>query len=287
MSGVRVAVAGAGLGGLCLAQGLVRAGVDDRFPAPDAAMAGMDAAALHALASTAIRSWHPDLRALIAKAAVEETFLVRVRSAERVPPWTPSRVTVLGDAIHAMSPARGSGANTALLDASNLCDALCDGFTSGADVVARIGLYEERMRDYGFAAVEASGQAEADGARHANSLWLRVLRRLGSPEAQRCGRRGGPVRRWAFRWGAGHSGGALGIPVGRGGGRMLGRSRWSGPHPAADHGCPEREVTDPVSARYAPRSAMPGRVRRFTRSSPHLPTCPRPAHPARTRSPPQ
>ncbi|MFD0575876.1 FAD-dependent monooxygenase [Dactylosporangium darangshiense] len=44
MSGLRVAVAGAGLGGLCLAQGLVRAGVDaqvyERDAAPDARRQG-------------------------------------------------------------------------------------------------------------------------------------------------------------------------------------------------------------------------------------------------------
>ena len=147
----------------------------DRFPEPDAALAGMDATALHAAAGGAIRSWHPDLRALLDNAAVEETFLVRVRSSERVAAWTPSRVTVLGDAIHAMSPARGSGANTALQDAAILCAAL----TSGSDDVgAAIGGYEERMRDYGFAAVEASRQAESQNARRGNPLWLRILNRL-------------------------------------------------------------------------------------------------------------
>lgn len=147
----------------------------DRFPEPDAAMAGMDAAALHAVASTAIRSWHPDLRALLARAAVDETFYIRVRSAERVPPWTPSRVTLLGDAIHAMSPARGSGANTALRDASNLCTALTGG---GLDVVAAIGVYEEKMRAQGFAAVEASRAAETTTARRGNPWWLWVVNHL-------------------------------------------------------------------------------------------------------------
>jgi hypothetical protein len=64
-------------------------------------------------------------------------------------------VTLLGDAIHAMSPARGSGANTALMDAANLCAAL----TAGGDLVEAIGRYEKKVRDYGFAAVEASRQA--------------------------------------------------------------------------------------------------------------------------------
>jgi 2-polyprenyl-6-methoxyphenol hydroxylase-like FAD-dependent oxidoreductase len=150
----------------------------DSFPEPDAAMARMGAAALHAVASTAIRSWHPDLRALLANAAVGETFFVRVRSSERVAAWTPSRVTLLGDAIHAMSPARGSGANTAFLDAANLCAVLAAG---GTDIVAAIGGYEAKMRDYGFAAVEASRQAETQTTRRGNPLWLWVFNHLPKP----------------------------------------------------------------------------------------------------------
>ena len=40
MSGLRVAVAGAGLGGLCLAQGLLKAGVDVTVYERDARLAG-------------------------------------------------------------------------------------------------------------------------------------------------------------------------------------------------------------------------------------------------------
>ena len=116
-------------------------------------LTGMSPVDLHAVAVRAVRSWHPDVRALVGRAAADQTFRVRVRSSVRVPPWPPSRVTLLGDAIHAMSPARGSGANTALTDAGRLAAALSG---AGDEVVAAIGAYEEGMRDYGFAAVEAS-----------------------------------------------------------------------------------------------------------------------------------
>ena len=98
-----------------------------------------------------------------------------VRSSVPVLAWPASRVTLLGDAIHAMSPARGSGANTALNDAEELCRALVPAAQpESADPVTAIGADEQKMRDYGYAAVEASRQAEAEtGARRHSALcWL-------------------------------------------------------------------------------------------------------------------
>jgi 2-polyprenyl-6-methoxyphenol hydroxylase-like FAD-dependent oxidoreductase len=135
----------------------------DRFPVPDARLSELDPVGLQALALRMIRSWHPDLGRLVAAAEEDETFLVRIRTSVPVPPWPASRVTVLGDAIHAMSPARGSGANTALQDAAVLTRELA---TAGPDIVAAIAAYEQEMRDYGFAAVQASRDAERATASH-------------------------------------------------------------------------------------------------------------------------
>jgi 2-polyprenyl-6-methoxyphenol hydroxylase-like FAD-dependent oxidoreductase len=165
------------------------------FGVADERLTAMSPAELHALTARLIRSWHPDLRALHARAAVDETFLVRICTSPPVPPWPPSRITVLGDAIHAMSPARGSGANTALQDAALLCRLLTGTAGNGArtdlagsgtvragsgadrngsDLIAAVGEYERQMRDYGYAAVAASRAAEAEtGARHNRLMfWL-------------------------------------------------------------------------------------------------------------------
>jgi 2-polyprenyl-6-methoxyphenol hydroxylase-like FAD-dependent oxidoreductase len=145
------------------------------FGVPDTELTALDSAGLHALSAELIRTWHPDLRALHAAADVDETFAIRVRTSPAVPAWPPSRVTVLGDAIHAMSPARGSGANTALQDAALLCRLLT---ADGADVVAAIGDYERQMREYGYAAVAASRQAEAETGARRNRLLFWLYRRL-------------------------------------------------------------------------------------------------------------
>jgi len=118
----------------------------------------LDGDRLTALAARMTRRWHPRLRVLVSDADPAETFALAVRTSVPVAPWTASRVTVLGDAIHAMSPAGGSGANTALRDAELLARELAAQPDDPVNAVAR---YEQEMRDYGFAAVRESEQANA------------------------------------------------------------------------------------------------------------------------------
>ena len=143
-----------------------------QFGLPDERLLALSPAELHDLSAELIRSWHPDLRALHAMADIEETFVVRIRTSPAIAAWHPSRVTVLGDAIHAMSPAGGSGANTALQDAAQLCRALTT--TADGGITTAIGRYERQMRDYGYAAVAASARAEAERGTLRNPLlsWL-------------------------------------------------------------------------------------------------------------------
>ena len=51
--------------------------------------------------------------------------------------------------------------------------------TGAADVVAAIGQYEQQMREYGYAAVAASRQAEAETGARRNTLLFWLYRRLG------------------------------------------------------------------------------------------------------------
>ena len=162
------------------------AGQHAEFGVPDEQLSALDPAGLHALSAELISTWHPDLRALHVLADVDQTFAVRVRASPPAPAWPPSRVTVLGDAIHAMSPARGSGANTALQDAGLLARTLTAAAADGTDIVAAIGDYERQMREYGYAAVAASRQAEAETGTRRNRLLFWLYRRMApSPRTQR------------------------------------------------------------------------------------------------------
>jgi len=130
----------------------------ERFGLPDERLLAQDPVALHRLARDAIAGWHPDLRALVDHAEVAETFVVRINTSQPVPAWPAGRITLMGDAIHAMSPAGGSGANTALTDASVLRRELAAAARGDKAVPDAVAAYEQRMREYGFAAVAAAGQ---------------------------------------------------------------------------------------------------------------------------------
>jgi 2-polyprenyl-6-methoxyphenol hydroxylase-like FAD-dependent oxidoreductase len=77
-----------------------------------------------------------------------------------------------------MSPARGSGANTALQDAALLSRTLARATADGGNLLAAVGDYEQQMRAYGYAAVAASRQAEAETGTRRHPLMFRLYRRL-------------------------------------------------------------------------------------------------------------
>jgi 2-polyprenyl-6-methoxyphenol hydroxylase-like FAD-dependent oxidoreductase len=79
---------------------------------------------------------------------------VPLRSMDVLPEWAPSPVTLLGDAIHNMTPMAGIGANTALRDADALRRALTAG--TGDSIAERVGRYEAEMRGYANEALALS-----------------------------------------------------------------------------------------------------------------------------------
>lgn len=126
---------------------------------------GGDGAALRDIALSMMPRWHPSVRRLVSDTDAATIGLVVIRAMAQVDPWTPSQVTLLGDAIHNMTPMAGIGANTALQDASLLREKLVG--ASDEALPAAIGEYEAAMLDYGFAAVNLSIQ----NARQATAPW--------------------------------------------------------------------------------------------------------------------
>ena len=95
---------------------------------------------------TAIEGWHPAVVALVAQQDLDTIFRIPFAYVEPMEAWEPSRVTMIGDAAHAMLPTLGMGANMALNDARVLVDSLA----AHDDPVAAIGAYEEQMRQTAY-----------------------------------------------------------------------------------------------------------------------------------------
>jgi 2-polyprenyl-6-methoxyphenol hydroxylase-like FAD-dependent oxidoreductase len=95
--------------------------------------------------------WHDTITPLLTEQS--ETLASALRICAAVPDidaWKPStRVTLLGDAAHPMTPTAGFGAVTAMRDAAGLLKAILKGVTDDS-----IGEYEEEMRKYANEAIK-------------------------------------------------------------------------------------------------------------------------------------
>jgi salicylate hydroxylase len=121
----------------------------DTFPAD---VEALDGTALRQLVADRVRGWSPAFRRLIGDSDPATVNAFRVRSARPVGPWPTGRVTLIGDAIHNMTPMAGIGANTALRDADLLRRKLIE----GGPLLDSVAAYEREMLGYGFAAVRQS-----------------------------------------------------------------------------------------------------------------------------------
>jgi 2-polyprenyl-6-methoxyphenol hydroxylase-like FAD-dependent oxidoreductase len=131
-----------------------------------------------------IYDWHPNLRALVRDSDPSTTFSLSIRTSDPISAWKPTRITLLGDAVHTMTPGRGAGANTALRDAQVLRDQLVAVRDGTAELIAAIGTYEQDMRQYSAVAVQDSLQGM-----HDNGLARKPLRRTLAVYGMRAGMR--------------------------------------------------------------------------------------------------
>jgi 2-polyprenyl-6-methoxyphenol hydroxylase-like FAD-dependent oxidoreductase len=113
------------------------------------------------------RGWHPNLRRLFELTDPGTCFPVNIWTSVPLEAWETTNVTLLGDAIHTMTPGRGVGANTALRDAVNLCRQLIEVRDGRQQLIPAVAEYEAKMIEYGFDAVlKSRAQMTADDPIH-------------------------------------------------------------------------------------------------------------------------
>jgi len=122
----------------------------DKLPANIMELSGRE---LIKVALDVTPGWHPNLRRLFELTDPGTCFPVNIWTSVPLDPWKTTNVTLLGDAIHTMTPGRGVGANTALRDAVNLCRALIDVRDGRRELIPAVNEYEAKMIEYGFDAV--------------------------------------------------------------------------------------------------------------------------------------
>jgi 2-polyprenyl-6-methoxyphenol hydroxylase-like FAD-dependent oxidoreductase len=134
------------------------------FPVDPTALSGPD---LLQLGSAMTLGWHPHMRQLVQLTDPATAVCISIRTSVPLPPWESSNVTLLGDAIHTMTPGRGAGANTALRDAALLYKTLTEVQNDNKPLVEAIHDYEAEMLRYSTEAVlESRKQMNANDIIH-------------------------------------------------------------------------------------------------------------------------
>ncbi len=95
----------------------------------------------------ALEGWHPAARGIVGRLDPTSMFSIPFGFLMPPEPWESSRVTLIGDAAHAMLPTLGMGANLSLRDAGLLSERLAAVGRGEQELVEAIGGYEADMRE--------------------------------------------------------------------------------------------------------------------------------------------
>jgi hypothetical protein len=128
-------------------------GARQNFPKDPAVLTGEE---LQELGLELTRDWHPHMRELIRMTDPSAISHIGIRTSLPLTQWESSNVTLVGDAIHTMTPGRGAGANTALRDAALLGRLLVEASRGHKPLVGAIKEYEAEMLRYSTEAVRES-----------------------------------------------------------------------------------------------------------------------------------
>lgn len=127
-----------------------------------------------------MRGWDRSIVDMVDRAPASDLFATKSRYVDPPDHWTPGRVTLAGDAIHAMPPSLGVGANLALRDAQLLAETLAPIRSADREaIVAAIGTYEARMRDYAFPLLRRAITQEGTASGFTPLGIIRLVRMVG------------------------------------------------------------------------------------------------------------
>ncbi|ANK76824.1 oxidoreductase (plasmid) [Ensifer adhaerens] len=123
---------------------------------PDELLERLNGAALIETLLHRIRHWDERILDLIRHSDTSTVAFLKVKSSTPGAVWQSGPVTLLGDAIHAMTYFRALGGNTALYDSGLLVRELVAARRQGKPLLAALNDYENAMREHGYEAVRSS-----------------------------------------------------------------------------------------------------------------------------------
>jgi 2-polyprenyl-6-methoxyphenol hydroxylase-like FAD-dependent oxidoreductase len=123
---------------------------------PDSLLGTLSGAELLEVLVEHISHWDERIVNLIRHTDPSTVAYLKVRSSEPGEVWETGPVTLLGDAIHAMTYFRALGGNSAIYDAGLLAAALVTARRRSKPLLAALQDYEDRMRAHGYEAVRSS-----------------------------------------------------------------------------------------------------------------------------------
>jgi salicylate hydroxylase len=132
---------------------------------------------LAARAAVMVSAWHPWMSQMIDASDPQRTAAFAFRASNTTSPrfpWPQSRITAIGDAVHAMPPTAGRAGSTAIRSAGALAEALLE----TTDVDAAVSRYQARVDEWAVPAIR-----ESLGP-------VRAIRALRNPAVQRIARPG-------------------------------------------------------------------------------------------------
>lgn len=116
----------------------------------------LDGKALLSALLARIGHWDERILKLIRHTDPSTVAFLKVKTSTPGTVWQTGPVTLLGDAIHAMTYFRALGGNTALYDTGLLVSELTAARRQGKPLLAALHDYENAMRDHGYEAVRSS-----------------------------------------------------------------------------------------------------------------------------------